>query len=70
MRHFVETAAQAGVGASVVRRVFNELRSAAPLAIDAVRHALPAEFPDVIADAIIHGFEHRLRQVNPAQSEF
>jgi serine/threonine-protein kinase HipA len=68
-RHFVETAAQAGIGASVVRQVFDELRSTAPKAIDAVRHALPAGFPDEIADAVIHGFENRLRQLNSAKSE-
>jgi len=67
-RHFVETAAQAGIGASVVRQVFDEILSAAPLAIDTVRHALPAEFPGEIADAIIHSFENRLRQLNPVQS--
>jgi serine/threonine-protein kinase HipA len=68
-RHFVETAAQAGVGASVVMQVFDELRSIASKAIDTVQQALPAEFPDEIANAIIHGFEKRLRQLNSAQSE-
>ncbi len=68
-RHFVETAAQAGIGASVVTQVFDEIRSVAPKAIDAVRNALPAEFPGEIADTIIHGFENRLHQLNPAQSE-
>jgi len=68
-RHFLETAAQAGVGASVVLQVFDELRSIAPKAIDAVKQALPAEFPDEIANAIIHGFEKRIRQLNSVQSE-
>jgi len=68
-RHFVETAAQAGIGASVVTQVFDEILSAAPLAIDTVRHALPAEFPGEIADGVIGSFENRLRQLNPVQSE-
>jgi serine/threonine-protein kinase HipA len=67
-RHFVETAAQAGVGASVVERVFDELRSTATNAIDTVKQALPTEFPDEIADAVIDGFEHRLRQLNSNKS--
>jgi len=69
-RHFVETVAQAGIGPSVVRRVFDELRAVAPIAIDTVRDALPFEFPDEIADAIIHGFEKRLDQLISGQSEF
>ncbi len=68
-RHFVETAAQAGIGASVVTQVFDEIRSIAPTAVDTVRHALPAEFPGEIADGVISGFENRLRQLNPVQSE-
>lgn len=68
-RHFVETAAQAGIGASVVAQVFDELRATAPIALDTVRQVLPAEFPDEIADAVIHGFENRLRQLNSAQSD-
>ncbi len=68
-RHFIETAAQAGVGASVVMQVFDELRSIAPVAIHAVKQALPAYFPSEIANAVIHGFEKRLRQLDSAKSE-
>jgi serine/threonine-protein kinase HipA len=68
-RHFVETAARAGVGASVVKKAFDDLRSIGPVAIDAIRNALSPGFPENIANSIIHGFEDRLRQLNLAQSE-
>lgn len=60
-RHFAETAARAGVGASVVERVFDDLASAIPEAIASVADSLAPNFPEEIAAAILRGVEARLR---------
>ena len=62
-RHFVETAAKAGIGAASVQRLFEETVTAAPAAIDRVLKSLPKGFPNEIADRIVAGFRTRLRSV-------
>lgn len=64
LRHFVETAAKAGIGATNVRRLFEEIVAAAPAAIDRVLKSLPKDFPNEIADRIVAGFLSRLRNVS------
>jgi serine/threonine-protein kinase HipA len=60
-RHFIQTAARAGVGASIVERAFEDIRATAPGAIEHVGNTLPEGFPSQVANSIIGGFESRLR---------
>lgn len=72
-RHFIQTAARAGVGASIVERAFTEIRAAAPGAVEQVRNELPKGYPIPMADSIIGGFENRLRflqEIRRADSTF
>lgn len=62
-RHFIESAAKAGVGASIVETIFDDLRAKAPIAIESVRSELPDKFPEEIATSIINGFMGRMRQL-------
>lgn len=62
-RHFIQTAAKAGIGASIVERAFAEIRATAKPAITQVRHELPEGFPTAVANSIIDGFESRLRHL-------
>lgn len=62
-RHFIETAAKAGIGAITVQRLFAEIATAAPKAIDCVLKRLPEGFPDEIANRIVAGFRSRLRDI-------
>jgi hypothetical protein len=61
-RHFVQTAGRAGIGASVVAALVEDIRATVPGAIEKVRRSLPAGFPTEIADAIIEGFQTRLEK--------
>jgi serine/threonine-protein kinase HipA len=65
-RHFIETAAKAGIGASVVERVSADIRAKAPAAIEEVMRSMPAGFPEEVATSILHGFETRLRMLASA----
>jgi serine/threonine-protein kinase HipA len=64
-RHFLQTAAKAGVGASVVEEIFKEMHSNAPAAMERVLAGLPKGFPEQIADSIAKGFHARLRLLQP-----
>lgn len=64
-RHFLQTAARAGVGASILERVFEDIRSRTPSTIDEVTKSLPDGFPEQVVASIIHGFEGRLRLLTP-----
>jgi len=66
-RHFIQTAAQAGIGASIPERVFAEILASAPAAIEQVTQSLPAGYPEEIAASIITGFEGRLRNLSPSR---
>jgi serine/threonine-protein kinase HipA len=60
-RHFLQTAARAGVGKQVVPSILEELQSTTPAAVDAVNSDLPAGFPEEIANSISSGIKRRLR---------
>lgn len=65
-RHFLQTAARAGVGASVVQRVVGELHAVGAEATETVVSSLPKGFPGEIAASVIDGFRSRLRRLDGA----
>lgn len=65
-RHFLETAAKSGIGASVVKPLFADILEKSPGAIQSVLDGLPKGFPEQIAASIIYGFRSRLRIVEAA----
>ena len=62
-RHFVQTAAKAGVGAITVQTLLDELAAKAPAAVEKVMSTLPHEFRTQIAESILKGFVGRLRHI-------
>ena len=62
-RHFIQTAARSGIGASMLRPLFADLEAQAPAAIEKVRQTLAQGFQEEIAATIIGGFESRLRML-------
>jgi serine/threonine-protein kinase HipA len=62
-RHFIQSAAQAGIGAAVLEQIFEDIRSRAPKAIEKVKQTLPADFPEEVAISIIGGFNTRLERL-------
>jgi serine/threonine-protein kinase HipA len=60
-RHFLQTAAQAGIGSSVLQTIFDDLHRGARAAVDRVVQSLPAGFPERVTASIVGGFENRLR---------
>ncbi|MBL4875356.1 MAG: type II toxin-antitoxin system HipA family toxin [Cohaesibacteraceae bacterium] len=60
-RYFIETAKACGMGESVVRGIFDEIKNDSDDAIGSTLSALPAEFPQKLAGSIIGGFKSRLR---------
>ena len=66
-RHFIQTAAKAGIGAAAVEGIFDEIAAAAPAAIERVLAHLPNRFPAEIADSIVAGFRARLRVIGGSE---
>jgi serine/threonine-protein kinase HipA len=60
-RHFLQTAAKAGIAASFVHTVFADLQARAEAAIEEVVSSLATGFPEQVATSIIDGFRRRLR---------
>jgi serine/threonine-protein kinase HipA len=60
-RHFLQTAATAGVPASLVQGILDEIENDADRAIDAVVNDLPSGFPERIVSSVIEGVRRRLR---------
>lgn len=60
-RHFVETGAKAGIGASVVRALFDDLLARAPSALDQVAAGLPEDFPGEVSTSTFDGIRRRMR---------
>jgi len=60
-RHFLQTAAKAGIGSSVLHAIFDDLHRSARIAVDRVVQSLPAGFPEKVTASIVGGFESRLR---------
>lgn len=65
-RHFVQSAEQAGMPASVVHELLNELVERAPKAIAAVVEALPSNFPKAMIASILDGMRRRLKVIEEA----
>ena len=65
-RHFVQTAAKAGIGAGIVKAIFGELHAKAPAAVEQVTASLPKGFPAEVADTISNGIKARLRRLEEA----
>jgi serine/threonine-protein kinase HipA len=65
--HFQQTAARAGVGASIVEAILEDIRATAPLAIDTIKNTLPGDFPEAVAASIFRGFEARLQRMKIAE---
>ena len=65
-RHFLQTAAKSGIGASVVKPLFADILEKSPGAIQRVLDGLPAGFPEQIAASITDGFKSRLRILEAA----
>ena len=62
-RHFVQTAENSGLRATVVEQVYADLAESAEAAIDATLAALPDDFPVELADSIAGGMRKRLRLI-------
>ena len=60
-RHFLQTAARAGVPGSLVETILEELDAGAARAIDATLTGLPPEFPERIVSSLIEGVRRRMR---------
>lgn len=63
LRHFVESAAQAGMPATTVQAIFDELASDLPAAIGRACADLPDDFPDELRRSIAAGALQRLERV-------
>jgi serine/threonine-protein kinase HipA len=64
-RHFLQTAARAGLGASVLEPIFDDIRVRPKSAIDEIKNSLPPGFPEDIAASIFRGLESRLQSLTP-----
>lgn len=62
-RHFIETAAKAGIKAPRVEQVFEDLCKRAPAALRKIKAELPEDFPTDISEPILAGFKKRLKMV-------
>ncbi len=62
-RHFIQSADNAGMPASVVQGAMSELQELAPKAIASVRANLPEDFPEAICTSIFGGMERRLKLI-------
>jgi serine/threonine-protein kinase HipA len=60
-RHFLQTAASAGVPASLVQGILDEIENDTDHAIDATVNDLPPRFPERIVSSVIEGVRRRLR---------
>lgn len=62
-RHFVQTAAGAGLGRPVSEGVLHELATTADAGLAAALERLPAGFPEPLAESVARGFRTRLRLI-------
>jgi serine/threonine-protein kinase HipA len=61
LRHFLQSAEQAGMPASTVHAIAEELLSAWPDALALANGQLTEDFPARVADSIVRGIEQRLQ---------
>ncbi len=57
-RHFEETAKKAGVDATMVEHIFDDIRATIPKALGKIADALPSDFPDDVSGPIFEKLEH------------
>jgi serine/threonine-protein kinase HipA len=62
-RHFLQSAAQAGMPATTVENIMDELVSEAPAATTSALKRLPSDFPEHIHTSILGGLAARLKLV-------
>lgn len=62
-RHFLQSVVSAGMPATVVQSIFDELGDQMPGAIDSVGDALPNDFPEDLRKAICNGALARLERI-------
>ena len=62
-RHFVQTAARAGLPPHAVERLISEMIETVPGAITQVTENLPADFPTAVSGPIIQGLRRRLKRL-------
>lgn len=62
-RHFEETAAKAGVGASVLHSIFDDLAKSGAKAVETATANLPRGFPQHLVDSLAAGFAARLHLI-------
>ncbi|MFC4311556.1 type II toxin-antitoxin system HipA family toxin [Steroidobacter flavus] len=60
-RHFIQSAAQAGVSRRIVERAMDELQERVPVAMAEVAAKLPSDFPRSLRKSIFSGIEERLK---------
>jgi serine/threonine-protein kinase HipA len=60
-RHFLQSAARAGVPASLVQGILDEIENDTDRAIDAAANDVPSGFPERIVSSVIEGLRRRLR---------
>jgi serine/threonine-protein kinase HipA len=60
-RHFLQTAAAAGVPAALVEGILDEVESGGAAAVETALNGLPPEFPQNIAASVANGVRRRLR---------
>jgi serine/threonine-protein kinase HipA len=60
-RHFLQSAARAGMPSHSVTEIMELLHTQMPLAIDSVSGALPPDFPEQLRESITEGILRRLR---------
>ncbi|MGQ3038861.1 MAG: HipA domain-containing protein, partial [Neoaquamicrobium sediminum] len=62
-RHFRQTADQAGIGATLLDGIFEDLVAHATARMQSVMDGLPPAFPQAMAASIADGLQNRLRQI-------
>lgn len=67
-RHFLQSAAEAGMPAASVQASFDELANAVPDAIETVCAGLPHDFPEELRDSITGGALDRLRRITAVRA--
>ena len=67
-RHFLQTAANSGIPATVLQSILDELLESAQTAVSKVIEDLPAGFPAEQARSIVGGLHSRLRLLERSPS--
>ena len=65
-RHFVETAREAGLGPTLIRRAIDEVRERAERALERARAMMPADFHDDIHQSVSQAISLRLPKLDSA----